>query len=295
MVAGAFWSVVGPGRNLQPSAEAIGYYFHWTPEETMLMFDENAYPGRFPEPVTLAAWVDGFDGTASGNGVVLSCHYSENAVSYQLLLGSDAHRVAHYQIVSETPVPPQDAVKNLPSGDVWWTIRVRDRYGSTIYADPIPLDLTNLRVPSIGNVRTGKRYGLIEHAILEAERGDDIVLEPGTYQESIEFGATPVAIRSLDPNASSVVAGTIIKAQGGGPAVTFPGPESGACTLDGLTIQSETVGISCRDAAPTIRNCIVGSPDGIAIEFWWGREPILMNCILLGQVREGGDPGQCRG
>ena len=61
--------------------------------------------------------------------------------------------------------------------------------------------------------------------------------------------------------------------------------------LSGLTIQSGTVGVSCRDAVPTIRNCVVQSPDGIAIEFWIGHEPRLVDCTLLGRVREGGDPG----
>jgi YD repeat-containing protein len=35
----------------------------------------------------------------------------------------------------------------------------------------------------------------------------------------------------------------------------------------------------------------VECPDSIAIEFWWGRKPKLVNCTVLGQVKEGGDPG----
>jgi len=61
--------------------------------------------------------------------------------------------------------------------------------------------------------------------------------------------------------------------------------------LAGLTIRSTTVGVSCRDAVPTIRNCVVDCPDGIAVEFWIGHEPGLVDCTLLGRVREGGDAG----
>ena len=42
VVAGAFWSVVGPGRNLQVTTDPVGYYLHRTTEGQMVLFDENA-------------------------------------------------------------------------------------------------------------------------------------------------------------------------------------------------------------------------------------------------------------
>jgi hypothetical protein len=182
-------------------------------------------------------------------------------------------------------------LKEFPSGETWWTIRVRDAYGSTIYADPVRLDRVSLPLMSVQNVRTEKRYVLVQHAIRDAEPGDVILLDPATYEENIEFRGGPATLRSLDPNNPAVVAGTILRGRGASPTVTFSGPESRGCVLAGLTIQSGTIGVSCQNAVPTIRNCVVKCPDGTAVEFWWGCKPNLIGCTLLGQVKEGGDYG----
>ena len=257
----------------------------------MGLFDESAYPGRLPEPVTLAAWVNRSQDTGAIDGAVLSCHFSENAVGYQLLLGSDPSRVMDFSVVSDTPTPPLEILREFPANRPWWTVRVRDRHGSTIYADPVLLDLTQLPSLSIQNPRTGKRYGLFEHALADARPGDSLVLDPGTYAEEIEIGTTPVTIRSLDPNDPAVVAATILRGPQETPVVTFAGGADAPCVLAGLTIRSQTVGISCRAAAPTIRNCVLQCPEGIALEFWHGCAPHLIDCTIAGTVREGGNPG----
>ena len=132
MVAGAFWSVVGPGRNLQPTADPVGYCFRLTSEGNWAFLDGNKYPGRFPQPVTLVGPID----VGDPNGFILTCEESENAVGYELLLGTDPFRVMDYEIISDTPAPPQEIISAPPSDGIWWTIRARDQYGSTIYADP---------------------------------------------------------------------------------------------------------------------------------------------------------------
>jgi hypothetical protein len=292
VVAGAYWSVVGPGKNLQLTTENAGYFFRLNiNSEMMTLSDQATYPGRLPKPLTLGAWANVSDVPGHVDGVVLSCHESENAVRYQLLLGADPYRVAQYQVISETAIPPMDVIREFPSTETWWTVRVCDQYGSTIYADPIHLDLVNLLPLSVENARTGRRYGLISHAILDGDAGDTIVLDPALYEENIDFDGKRFTIQSRDPNDPGVVAGTIIRGRQGLPTVTFSGPESSRSGLVGLTIQSDSIGISCRDAVPTMRNCIVESPSGIAVEFWHGRRPEFINCTFVGQVREGGDPG----
>jgi len=141
-VGGAYWSVLGPGKNLQlastPDIEV--YRFEWFGSRNdghMEHVDELTYPGRLPEPVTL---VEPFY-TEDHNGVILSCEESENAVGYQLLFGLDPYRVMDYNIISDTPAPPNDVFTTLPFEEGWWTVRVRDQYGSTIYADPIYLSV----------------------------------------------------------------------------------------------------------------------------------------------------------
>lgn len=284
IVAGAYWSVIGPGKNLQLTPQATGHNFHWTRDGGMTFADETMYPGRLPEPVTLIAWAnmsgldDGFDGAA------LSCLESKNAAGYQLLLGSDPHRVAQYSIVSDTPIPPMDTISNFPEGHTWWTVRVRDAYGSTIYADPVRLELDSLPPLLIENVQTGKRYGLIGHAILDASPGDEIVLDPATYSESIDFRGKPLTITSLNPNDPEIVAATVVEGPEGGPAAVFSTRENSGCVLAGLTLTGGTVGVFCRDAAPTLRNCNVEGSEGVAIDYWHGYDPTITDCHTVGSV-----------
>jgi len=284
IVAGAYWSVMGPGKNLQLTRQDAGHNFHWTRAGGMTFADETMYPGRLPEPVTLIAWAN-MSGLDDGiDGAVLSCLESENAVGYQLLIGSDPHRVAHYDVVSDTSIPPMDIVRDLPSGQTWWTVRVRDEHGSTIYADPVPFELDSLAPLSIENGQTGKRYGLIGHAILDASPGDEIVLDPGTYHESIDFWGKPLTITSLNPNDPKIVAATVVEGSEGVPAVVFSTRENSGCVLAGLTLAGGTVGAFCRDAAPTLRNCNVEGSEGLAVEYWYGFDPTIIDCNMVGSM-----------
>ncbi|MGE5296236.1 MAG: PKD domain-containing protein, partial [Solirubrobacterales bacterium] len=144
LVGGAYWSVLGPGKNLQLAPEPGVYYFLWNGSEqngAMGSFNQSKYPGRLPEPVTLWDWHDPGLPEDDPNGAVLTCTASENAVGYQLLSGSDPYNVADYNIVADSNSPPAVPVTEIPSADTWWTVKVRDAYGSTIYADPVRVDL----------------------------------------------------------------------------------------------------------------------------------------------------------
>lgn len=135
VVGGAYWSVVGPGKNLQLASHSnVFFYLDWdgnTTKGRMQLYNETKYPARLPEPVTLIEpnFVE------DSNGVILTCEESENAIGYELLLDTNPYRVMDYNIISDTPVPPNDIVM-LPFEEGWWTVRARDQYGSTIYADP---------------------------------------------------------------------------------------------------------------------------------------------------------------
>ena len=87
-VGGAYWSVVGPGKNLQLAStpDRENYKFRWLGSDvagSIDLFDETIFPGRLPEPVTLVGPVD----IKYSGGAVLTCEYSENAIGYELLLG----------------------------------------------------------------------------------------------------------------------------------------------------------------------------------------------------------------
>ncbi len=145
VVAGAYWSVAGPGKNLHlastPGAQT--YNFTWNggaSSGNMSFYNESLCPGRLPEPVTLLVWRYPWLADGDPNGLVLTCAESENAVGCQLLSGSDPYNIADYNIVADSNSCPAIAAAMLPSSDTWWTVRVRDAYGSTIYADPIGVD-----------------------------------------------------------------------------------------------------------------------------------------------------------
>jgi hypothetical protein len=56
-----------------------------------------------------------------------------------------------YNIISDTPTPPYEVITTLPFEETWWTVKVYDPYGSTIYADPIYIDASMLSFPIAGN------------------------------------------------------------------------------------------------------------------------------------------------
>ncbi len=218
-------------------------------------------------------------------GVVLTCKESENAVGYQLLFGSNSYRVMDYTIISDIPTPPDEIITTLPFEKTWWTVRVRDEYGSTIYADPKPISIVNISLP-IENISKGRRYGYIQDSIVDSGLGDTIVVGEGIYQENIDFKGKSIILQSTDPNDPAVVAATVINGVGQRPVVTFSGGEEASCLLAGFTITGGTVGISCGDASPTIRNCTIGSNGPNAIEFWEGYEPRIIDCTVLGYVHD---------
>ena len=145
IVAGAYWSVIGPGKNLQlastPNTQV--YKFSWNGFATSGHLESLIEPpAGLPEPVFLIGPPDG--AIVDANGVVLSCEVSKNAIGYQLLFGFEPYRVMDYMIVSDTPAPPTEVITSFPFDQTFWTVRVYDEFGSTIYADPICLYAENV-------------------------------------------------------------------------------------------------------------------------------------------------------
>lgn len=284
VVAGAYWSVIGPGRNLQLAATPgrVPYQFRWTGSTsagTMGFFDVSLHPGQLPEPVTLVGPLS----TDVAGAVKLTCKPSENAVRYQLLLGSDPYRVMDYNVVSETPEPPEAVITKLPFAQTWWTVRVYDAQGSSIYADPLPLTVFGLSLP-VQNATQGKKYGSIQQAIDEAQAGDMIVLNEGTYHEDIDLQGKSLTLRSVDPNRPSTAAATIL--HGTETVVTISGSGAGG-TLAGLTITGGTRGILCSGSHPAILRCRIVGLRGPGIELREAATPSLSHCVIADNQGDG--------
>jgi len=182
VVAGAYWSVLGPGKNLQLAStpDEQTYKFIWYGDAYsgyMDFYDESNHPGRLPEPVTLIGPPNG--AFVDANGVVLSCEVSENAVGYQLLFGADPYRVMDYTIVSDTPEPPTEVITTFPYEQTWWTVKVYDAFGSTIYADPVCIYPQEVEIPE---------PGLIAHWKMDETEGD-IAYDSAGDNDAIVHGA----------------------------------------------------------------------------------------------------------
>jgi len=284
VVGGAYLSVVGSGKNLQlastPGVET--YSFKWYGNQSsgyMDFYDKINHPGRLPEPVTLLGPVD----VGDTNGAVLTCEESENAVGYQLLFGSNPYRVMDYNIISDTPDPPNEVIITLPFEETWWTVRAYDQFGSTIYADPVCTNAFRLSLP-IKNLNKDMRYSYIQFAIDDAMDNDEIVLSEGIYQENIDFNGKNLTLRSTNHHDQQIVATTVITGDGNNNVVTFSGGEDANCVLAGFTITGGKRGIYCSGASPKITNCTVvgnGNADiGAGIYIMDGSSPTLVNCMF---------------
>ncbi len=128
-------------------------------------------------------------------------------------------------------------------------------------------------------------FNNIQAAINDANDGDEVVVQPGTYtgdgNRDIDFLGKAITVRSVDPNDPTVVAATVIDCEGtlgeNHRGFNFRSGEDAKSVLSGLTIRngwgpSEVVrnrinspplivsaggGILCEKSSPLISNCII--------------------------------------
>jgi Zn-dependent metalloprotease len=135
----------------------------------------------------------------------------------------------------------------------------------------------------VQNITTSRKYFGIQAAINAAKSGEQIVVNKGTYYESINFKGKNLVVRSTDPEDFAVVAATVIK--GGSEVVTFSGWEDANCVLAGFTITGGNTGIYCP-GSPTITNCVVTKNAGEGVYICYA-SPILANCMITGNGASG--------
>jgi hypothetical protein len=126
-------------------------------------------------------------------------------------------------------------------------LRSAAQAGITLY-----VDVDNC--PGPGDGTEGDPFCSIQDAIVTAFDGDEILVAPGTYLETIDFDAKAVDLRS---SGGALV--TVIDGQGVGRVVTATSGEGPDTVLDGFTITggvaSYGAGMYVDGAEPTVRNC----------------------------------------
>ncbi|MBL9175027.1 MAG: right-handed parallel beta-helix repeat-containing protein [Verrucomicrobiales bacterium] len=138
--AGAFFSVIGPGRNYQLETGQSEYYFGWDPPTSssftypanrLVPMSPVLHPARLPGVVELIGPTHGT--LAAAGQVTFSCQNTLNAARYQILIGPNARQVD--RVAWEGDAPPSQALPGLPFPRTWWTIRVLDAHGTASWSD----------------------------------------------------------------------------------------------------------------------------------------------------------------
>jgi hypothetical protein len=171
-------------------------------------------------------------------------------------------------------------------------------------------------------------FNNIQAAIDDANDGDTIVVQPGTYtgegNRDIDFRGKAITVRSTDPNDPQIVAATIIDCNGTiehpHRGFLFRRTEGADSVIDGLmitngfapwSVHSEPgAGIYCRGISstlpgPTIRNCIITGNKARIGDFLptdsagggiYGSMGPIVNCTIAGNAAErGGGIADCTG
>lgn len=135
------------------------------------------------------------------------------------------------------------------------------------------------------NAGTGLRYDYLQHAVTDAEAGDQIVVGKGVYEEEVNFAGKAVAIRSEDPNDPAVVAATVLRNDGA--AVSFTSHEGADSVLDGFTVTGGSEAIYCYSAKPTVTRCVVTGSQGAGMRLVGAANPTITLSRFVGNGAAG--------
>ena len=113
---------------------------------------------------------------------------------------------------------------------------------------------------STGNGSIESPFGTIQNGIDSSENGDTVLVQPGTYLESINFAGKNIVVGSLllTTGDTTYLQQTVINAGEAPRAVEFSSGEDLTAALIGFTIlNGSTQGIFFENSSPTINNCII--------------------------------------
>jgi len=147
-------------------------------------------------------------------------------------------------------------------------------------------------------------FTTIQAAIDDANDGDTIKIQPGTYSgngnRDIDFLGKAITVTSTDPNDPNTVAQTVIDENG--KIFLFQNAEDANSVLDGLTIihgSYDDCGIYITGSAPAIRHCVLTSnatgwfETGRAIWCEAASSPTIESCLFTDNAADRGGAIYC--
>ena len=128
-------------------------------------------------------------------------------------------------------------------------------------------------------------YPTIQAAIDDANDGDVIIVQPGTYEEDIRFLGKNIILTSINPADHNIVSSTIIGYNGG--YLTFCGTEDPNCVLSGFTVNSVIYGMDgqCfpggeKHTHATITHCVFQGNKETCGTVIYACDGIISNCLI---------------
>jgi len=191
---------------------------------------------------------------------------------------------------------------DLPDGTYYDTITFTDTSTGLTFQRDVKLMCVNESL--VCNLDTGTEYMSVQEAIDDANDGEELVVHPATYYETINFGGKAITLRSTDPNDWYVVAATVIDGNGAEHVVEFSSSEDADSILKGFTITGGDAngswpdncggGVFCWSVTSmTISNCVIRDNRatylGGGMWNYNGSNPTVTNCFFINN--EGGDGG----
>ncbi len=157
--------------------------------------------------------------------------------------------------------------------------------------------------PGPGSGTQADPFCSIQRGIDESVSGDDVIVAPGTYNETINFNGKAIVLRSSDgPDATTIDAtglhDTVVR------CISGEGPET---KLEGFTVTGGSGkaiggGMLIQDSSPTVDNCVfrdntifppgLGFCGGAGMAVSTG-SPRVINCRFINNVLPNG--GKCGG
>jgi hypothetical protein len=126
-----------------------------------------------------------------------------------------------------------------------------------------------------------KDYPTISQAINAASNGDTIIVDPGTYNESIDFMGKAIKVASAKGPEK-----TIINGGGSSAVVSFTSGETPSSILEGFSVEGASggAGIQVSNSSATIKgNYIMNNntscPTGAGISVYFG-SPVIQNNVI---------------